>query len=195
MATAATQEITHWLDAVRAGDDEALGRLFSLVYCELRRIAQMQLRRGAPKSLSTTAVVHEAYLKLLGSSRKDLKDRNHFYAVAARAMRQILVDHARARAAQRRGGLAAHVELDEEQHGFRTSVDELIDLDAALQRLHELDARLERVVELRFFAGLSVEETAELLEVAPRTIKRDWRRARAFLYGELDAVRHPAADP
>lgn len=188
-------EITTLLQALRQGDSGALDRLLPLVYGELRRRAHQQLRRRRPgETLATTALVHEAYLKLSGSAHRNYQDRIHFFAVASRAMRQILVDYARSQAAAKRG--AGHrVDLDPDLLADPGRAEQLLALDDALRELEALDPRLARIVELRFFGGLSVEETGEALDLSPRTVKRDWRRARAFLYravsgGELDDPGH-----
>lgn len=184
--------VTRLLAAAREGDPEAIGAIFPVVYAELRSMARRQLRGSGPNAtLSPTAVVHEAYVKLIGASRVDVRDRSHFFAVAATVMRQILVDRARKHLTHKRGGGSPHTLLDEEFLQVEARASELLDLDAALDRLARVDERLARVVDLRFFAGLSVEETAELLAVAPVTIKRDWRRARAFLLRELDESQSP----
>lgn len=181
---AEAQDITGMLAAARSGDRTALDEVFSRVYGEIRRIAHGQVARAPDGSLRTTAVVHEAYLKLVRSPAIAWEDRGHFYAVAATAMRQILLNHARDRRAKKRGGGAvaawsgADVAVD-------TRIDTFVELDAALTRLRALDERCARVVDLRFFAGLSVEETAAALGVTDRTVKRDWRTARAFLVREL----------
>jgi RNA polymerase sigma factor (TIGR02999 family) len=178
-------EITALLTAMREGDRAALDRLFPLVYAELRQRAHRQLAHRKPgETLSTTALVHEAYLKLAGSEKQSYNDRVHFFAVASRAMRHILVDHARqASAAKRDGGVAVNAEVDRIADPARA--DELVALDDALQQLEGLDERLARTVELRFFGGLSVDEVAVALGVSARTVKRDWRKARAWLYREL----------
>lgn len=178
-------EITSRLHAARQGDRAALDEVFARVYDEVRRIAEAQVRRvGGEHTLSTTAVVHEAYLKLAGGAPVDWEDRVHFFAVAARAMRQVLLNHARAHLAQKRGG-ARPLPLDEALVSVESRAEDLIAMDAALDRLARLDERAVRVVELRYYAGLSVEETAQLLGVTDRTIKRDWQAARAYLYKEL----------
>jgi RNA polymerase sigma factor (TIGR02999 family) len=179
-------DITRLLASLETGDRESMDRLFSLVYDELHRIARLQRRKGgSPETLNTTAIVHEAYLKLFRSERVAVKDRTHFFAVAARAMRQILVDHARARLARKRGGGEQPVALDEAEIPVDARAAEILELDRALDRLAGVDERLGRVVELRYFAGLSVEESAEVLAVHARTVKKDWRKARAFLHREL----------
>src|SRR5262245_2707753 len=179
-------EITGLLLAWRSGDRAAFDRLFGLLYEELRLLARRQLRRsGRDQTLDTTSVLHEAYLKLVDPARAAVEDRGHFMALASRAMRHILVDHARRRGARKRGaGERESLEGDPAGPDGMPGED-LVALDAALQRLEALDPRLGKVVELRFFGGLSVEEAAEALTTSPRTIKRDWARARAFLSLEL----------
>lgn len=178
-------EVSRMLAALREGDPGALNGLFPVVYEELRALAHRQLASGSPATLSTTAVVHETYLKLLGSHGLHPEGRAHFFALAARAMRQVLIDYARMRLAKKRGAGAPHDDLDAQKVAVEGRAAELLDLDRALDRLLALDPRLGRLVELRFFAGLSVEETAGLMGVSPRTVKRDWQRARAFLYYDL----------
>jgi len=179
-------EVTALLVALRQGDGSALDRLFPVVYDELRLLAHRQLRRHRPgDTLNTTALVHEAYLKLTDGEEPGWNDRNHFFAVAATAMRHILVDAARRRSATKRGGGVAALSLDEARVGLAARSAEVIAVDQALHSLGRFDDRLVRTVELRFFAGMSVEETAEVLEVSERTVKRDWRKARAFLYRTL----------
>jgi len=178
------------LASARGGDAAAVRDVFDRVYAELRRIARGETRRlAASATMNTTAVVHEAYLKLVNARGVAWEDRSHFFAVAATAMRQILVDYARRRSAAKRGGRGRAISLDELDSTDGVAVDprsdDILSLDAALTRLAAFDARLARVVELRYFAGLSVEETATMLGVTDRTIKRDWRRARAYLYSEL----------
>jgi len=179
-------EITQLLICWRGGDRDAFDRLLPLVYDELRHLAHRQLRRiGGDATLNTTAVIHEAYLKLVDQSRAAVQDRHHFFSLAARAMRQILVDDARRRGAQKRGGGVDPVVLDDGAMAAAGGGADLVDVDEALKKLEVADARLAKLVEMRFFGGLSVEETAEALEVSPRTVKRDWQKARAFLYHEL----------
>ena len=184
----AQTEVTQLLLAAQDGTPEVLDRLMPLVYDELRWMAHRQLRSHRA-SLSTTALVHEAYLKLVGRDELPASSRRHFFGAAANAMRQILIDAARKRQALKRGGDAEHVDLDAERLAVDASADELIALDEALTRLQALDARLAQIVEYRFFGGLTVEETATLMDLSPRTIKRDWRKARAWLY---QALRPPA---
>ncbi|MDH3227531.1 MAG: sigma-70 family RNA polymerase sigma factor [Thermoleophilia bacterium] len=179
-------DITRLLGEWRAGDREAANRLFRLVYRELHALAHRQLARRVPgDSLVTTALVHEAYLKLVDRRRASFNDRGHFFAVAARAMRQILVDQARKRSSQKRGGGLHRIDLDEQKVPLAERAAEVVALDEALTRLEVIEPRLGRVVELRYFGGLSVEETAEALDLSPPTVKRDWRKARLLLHREL----------
>jgi RNA polymerase sigma factor (TIGR02999 family) len=179
-------EFTRLLILWRRGEPGTLDRLFPLVYDELRRLARRQLgRRGSGSTLSTTALVHEAYLKLVDHTRVEVQDRRHFFALAARAMRQIIVDSARRRSAGKRGGGSPDAVLDEQVVAGTERSAEVVAVEEALTRLEGLDPRLGKVVEMRFFAGLSVEETAEALEISPRTVKREWQKARAFLYLEM----------
>jgi len=174
-------DITRELVALREGEDGAMDRLFELVYGRLRRMAHGRLGGRPGLTLDTNAMVHEAYLKFVHHAEVELNDRNHFFAVAARAMRQILVDHIRHdRAAKRWGGLE-RTGLTGLDLGPDNRIVELLDLDAALARLATLNERLCRIVEMKFFAGLSFEEIAGVLEVTERTVYRDWRKARAFL--------------
>ena len=180
------QEITRLLVSIREGDRGALDALVPIVYTHLHTMASRTLASGGrSEMLDTTVLVHEAFLKLQGNDRLTLQDRKHFFSVAAVAMRQIAIDHARLRSAQKRGGHLTRVDLDGSQIPVRDSSEELLALDEALTQLKALDERVGRVVELRFYGGLSVEETAEVLEVDPRTVRRDWRKARAVLYAAL----------
>jgi RNA polymerase sigma factor (TIGR02999 family) len=184
-----TAPITQLLAAVRAGDPGSLDELFTLVYDELRAQARRHLHRaGRARTLNTTALVHEAWLKLAASDAPDWEHRRHFFCVAARAMRQIVIDRARRRRATKREGRLDRVDLEERDLAVEAQAEQLFALDAALQRLEAEDTRLGQIVELRFFAGLSVEDTAEALGVSERTVKRDWRLARAFLYRELEVA-------
>ena len=178
---------TRLLLAWRKGDTDAPRELFVILYQELRNLARHQLRRRQQQSLATTGLVHEAYLKLADHSQLELRDRGHFLALAAKAMRQILVDHARRRSAAKRGAAIGLGALDEAAIAVAdTKASELIALDDALVRLEALDPHLARVVEVRFFAGLSVKEAADALGLSERTVKRDWQKAKAFLYAELN---------
>jgi RNA polymerase sigma factor (TIGR02999 family) len=179
-------DVTRWLLELRTDRDAALRGLLPIVYAELRAIARRRLgSRSGDATLGTTELVHEAFVKLFDGNRLEVHDRHHFFAVAAMAMRQIVIDHARRRRAARRGGGVAPLSLDRIELPVHDRAEELLSLDEALRRLESLDARLARVVELRFFGGLSVEETAEVLDVDPRTVKRDWRKARAVLHRAL----------
>jgi RNA polymerase sigma factor (TIGR02999 family) len=174
------------LVGVRAGDRAALDRLFALVYEDLHARAHRQLAQSfGAKTLGTTALVHETYLKLSSADRPEWQDRRHFFGVAARAMRQIIVDQARRRLSQKRGGHALKLDIAELDIPIEERAEELVALDAAVGRLEAQNARLAEVVNLRFYAGLSVEDTARTMEVSERTVKRDWRLARAWLYEEL----------
>jgi RNA polymerase sigma factor (TIGR02999 family) len=186
MSTLAESDITRLLHALSQGQREALDRLMPLVYDELLRIAHAQLRRERPgHTLSTTAVVHEAYLKLVNLREVDWQHRAHFFAVAARLMRRILIDYARTRKRAKRGGNVRQVPLDEALDVAVDRPERLEELDAALARLEARNERQCRVVECRCFAGLSVEETAAALDVSAATVKRDWAFARAWLNREL----------
>lgn len=176
--------VTELLAAWRAGDRGAVNRLMPLVYDELRRIARRH-SGGPDRTLRTTALAHEAYLKLAAHSRLAVQDRQHFFAIAAKAMRQLVVDHARRRTAGKRGGDAPVLTLEDFEIPVNDRACEMLALDEALERLSALDETLSRIVELRFFAGLSVEEIATALDCSTRTVKRDWRKARAFLHREL----------
>lgn len=185
-------EITQLLVDARGGRREALDRLFELVYGELRGMAHRRLRgfggsRG-DATLSTTVLVHEAYLKLTRSTEMSLNDRQHFFAVAGHAMRQIVIDRARRVTSEKRGGGLRALALDDVQVAVEERAEELVVLDAALGRLETMDTRLAKLVELRFFAGRTLEEISELEGRSERTLKRDWRKARAFLYRELEAA-------
>lgn len=185
-------ELDGLLAAVRRGDREAVDRLFALVYADLQTIAHRQLAAQRPgETLDTTVLVHETYLKFVDRSRVSPEDRRHFLATAARAMRQIIIDYARVRNAAKRDRRVPRVSvhdidvLDVRQLPIDERAAELLEIHEALTKLSVLNARLAQVVELRFFGGFSIEEVAELLEVSPRTIKRDWETARAFLYRSL----------
>lgn len=187
MAADDTDEITRLLDDWRAGDRGALDRLAERLHGDLRRLARRQMRRERPDhTLDATALVNEAYLRLAAAGDVAWRDRAHFFAVCARVMRHVLVDHARAHARDKRGGATARVPLDEGPALLAPArAAELVALDAALDELEALDERMARVVELRYFVGLGVDETAEALGVSPATVLREWRRARAWLYGSV----------
>lgn len=184
------EDVTHILQEWSAGTNNAHERLLPLVYAELRRLARHYLRKErSGHTLQPTALVHEAYLKLIDQTRVSWQNRAHFYGVAAQLMRRILVDHARAAAAEKRGGDATRFTLDEARLQLRQqkSVD-LIALDEVLQRLAQIDARKSRVVEMRFFGGLREDEIAECLGVSTKTVTRDWQMAKLWLYSELAAT-------
>jgi RNA polymerase sigma factor (TIGR02999 family) len=181
-----TADITHLLQAHGGGRGDAFERLVPLVYDDLRRVARAQLRRHRPgDSLNTTGLVHEAYVRLVDQSRATYRDRGHFFAVCAVAMRQILVDYARRRGRRKRGGDQVIVALDDAADPIAQDAEQLLDIDAALEKLARIDARLARVVECRFFAGLNETETAEALGISVRTAQREWFKARAWLRAEL----------
>ncbi len=186
MHPAAASDVTRLLHAWSGGDRAALDQLFPVVYRELHRHAERFMRgQSSDHTLQATALVHEAYLKLAGGDAVDWKSRAHFYGVAAKAMRSILVDHARAQRAAKRGGGVAAVTLADAEDSSAQPV-EVLDLDEALQKLAELDPRKSRLVELRWFGGLSIEEASEVLDVSTATAKREWRTARAWLRRELE---------
>lgn len=179
-------EITQLLAAARSGDRDALDRVTALAYDELRAVAHRQLARERPgHTLDTSALVHEAYLKLIGLQRIQWQDRIHFFALSARLMRRILINHAERRGAAKRGGGRVALALEDVMPGAEDRMQRFGALDEALERLEQLNPRQCRVVECRFFSGLSLEETAEALSVSPATVKRDWSLARAWLNREL----------
>jgi RNA polymerase sigma factor (TIGR02999 family) len=186
--------VTVLLDEVRRGDPNAPGRLFTLVYDKLLEIARIQRRRQpSTETLNTTALVHEAYIKLFGSGNRDFKDRAHFMAVAAIAMRQILIGHARRSSALKRGAGSPPASFEEVERALESdaglvppAADALLALDRALELLHQHSERQSRIVECRFFGGMSIEETAEALDISPATVKRDWSLAQAWLHREIE---------
>jgi RNA polymerase sigma-70 factor (ECF subfamily) len=195
MPTPEPQRLTQLLVAWSDGDQRALDELFPLVYDELRQMARRQMRRERPgHTLRTTALVNDAYLRLVDQREVRWQNRAHFFAIAAQMMRRILVDHARAKRYEKRGGGAAHVPLEEAAVLAQGREAEIIALDEALVALGEIDPRRARVVELRYFGGLSNEEIAEVLKVSPNTVTRDWNMARAWLYQELSNVPEGSGD-
>jgi RNA polymerase sigma factor (TIGR02999 family) len=179
-------DVTDLLVSMRNGDARAVEAVVPLVYDELRRIARRQLRAERDDhTLSATALVHEAYLKLVNLDRMDWQSRAHFLAVAAQAMRRILVNHALHRKRQKRGGAAIHVALDSADPAAAAPAEEVLALHDAICRLEALDERHAKIVEMRFFGGLTIEETAEALGVSPATVKRDWTLLRAWLRRDL----------
>ena len=187
MADDDKSEITLLLQAWGGGDEQALDKLTPIVYGELRHMARNYMRRErADNSFQATALVHEAYLKLVDARIAQWQDRAHFFAVSARLMRRILVDAARAKGAEKRAGGAVRVELNESIDAAPVKDEQMLLLDDALEALEKLDARKAKVVELRFFGGLSVEETAEVLKVSVQTVMRDWKMARSWLAREME---------
>jgi RNA polymerase sigma factor (TIGR02999 family) len=181
-------EVTELLLSWRQGDAAALDRLIPVVYDELRRVARRRLRDESPgHALQSTALVHEAYLRLVDVNRISLKNRTHFFSLAATLMRQILVDHARRQHADKRGGQVTMVSLDEASPVAQQSSVDVLALDQALGALSVIDERQCRVVELRFFAGLNIDETADALGVSPATVEREWALAKAWLYRQLSS--------
>ena len=187
-----TEEITQLLQGWRAGDRQALDRLLPVVYQELQRLAHFQLRKErSDHTLQSTALVNEAYLRLVGMNSPQLEGRSHFFAIAAQLMRQILVDYARRHRARKRGGQVETLSLDDTgvfEQGKSRNID-VVALDDALKTLAKIDPRKAQVVELRFFGGLNFEETAEVLKLSSITIQRDWSTARAWLHREMSRGR------
>ena len=180
-----TQLLAHWSQ----GDDGALGELTPLVYEELHRLAHHHMSRGHPDhTLQTTALVNEAYLRLAGQTSPNFTNRSHFFAVAAQAMRQILVNYAKASQSQKRGGGAIKVELDEAAIVSPEQSKAIVDLHEAIERLGALDSRKARVVELKYFGGLNHDEIAEVMKISTVTVRRDWVFAKAWLYDELHSA-------
>lgn len=179
-------DVTELLHRLSEGDKKAENDLMPLIYAELRRVAVAHLRKErADHTLQPTALVHEVYLKLINKANADWKGRTHFFAVASQTMRRILVDYARRKGAEKRGGRQVRLELDDSIQISAQQSMLVTEIDEALERLEQLSPRQAKVVELRFFAGLSEEEIGEVLGVTSRTVKRDWTMARAWLYGEL----------
>lgn len=185
-ASAPVQEVTRLLQAWYSGDESALERLMPLVYNELHGLAHRYMAaEPSGQVLQTTALVHEVYLRLVDVDNIDWQNRAHFYGICARLMRRILVDFARSRNYQKRGGHSPHIELEEAVTVSSVVSSEILSVDEALKQLAELDARKAEVVELRFFGGLTVEEAAAVLRVSPETVMRDWKMAKAWLLREL----------
>ncbi len=190
-----TTQITQLLDELRDGQPQAEEKLLPLVYQELRRIASRYMgRERANHTLQTTALVHEAYIRMVGQEPDiDWQNRAHFFAMAATVMRRILVDYARAKRSRKRGGSKKFVVLDEALVFNRTRLEDILSVDEALSSLQEWDPRQARIVEMRFFGGLTEQEIAETLEVSTRTVKRDWRMAKAWLRSELSRQKENSA--
>jgi RNA polymerase sigma factor (TIGR02999 family) len=181
------EQITRWLQAAREGDTQSIDALFSVVYEQLRHLAH-KVRAGEPgQTMNTTALVHEAYVKLHLSSEVEMENRLHFYRIAARAMRQVLVEVARRKKAQKRGAGRMAVTFDELMGVKSEQADDVLALEEAIKALEAMNPRHARVVECRFFAGLTVEETADVLGISTPTVKRDWRTARAWLAMHINA--------
>jgi len=179
---AKSTDVTALLQALDSEDDEVVDALFDRVYDELHDLAHRQLQRLKPgQTLNTTALVHEAYLKLVDQSEAEWEDRTHFFAVSATAMRHVIINYARKQSAQKRGGEVTHVEFNERIMAPQEGAEALITVDRALDRLAERDERMARVVELKFFGGLTQKESAAVLDVSTRTVRRDWTAARAWL--------------
>jgi RNA polymerase sigma factor (TIGR02999 family) len=180
------ENITELLASYGRGDKESLDQLMPIVYEELRRQAARYLRREqAGHTLQTTALIHEAYVRLVDQRNMQWQNRAHFFGIAAQMMRRILVDHARSKKRAKRGGSEVRVSLDKATVAVKGQDLDVVALDEALQRLAEIDEQQSRVVELRFFSGLSVEETAEVMGISKSTVKRDWSMAKAWLHREL----------
>jgi len=193
--SAASGRITGLLHELRQGNGEAKDRLMSLVYPDLRRLAAKLMRGERPgHTLQATAIVNEAYVKLALSPEQDWRDRAHFFAVAAKVMRRVLVDHARKRQAAKRGGVHERIDFDRVLLATGEDADTVLEIDRALSRLEQVDGRLCRIVELRFFGGLTEEETAEALGISVVTVKRDWALAKAWLYEELSERKRGGRD-
>ena len=194
MSAGPSHEITAWLTDWSNGDSSALEKLTPLVYRELHRLAQAYMRgERAGHALQTTALVNEAYLRLIATEGQSWQNRTHFYAVAAKLMRHILVDFARSRDRLKRGAAFEQISLDEVLLITPDHTAELLDLDEALTKLSDLDERQSRIVELRFFGGLTEPEIAEVLKVSERTVQSDWRLARSWLLRELSGEKHDDA--
>lgn len=178
--------ITHLLIDLKNGSENAYEELFPLVYEELKHIALSKLHQERKDhTLSKTALVHEVYLKMIDQTRIEAKDKNHFLAISARCMRQILIDHARKKQAEKRGGDKKDITYIDELMNVHHKAEELLDIDKKLKELAKLNERLSDVVELRFFGQMTISATADVLELSESTVKRDWQKARAWLYKEI----------
>jgi len=187
-----SDRITGLLNDLRRGDAGAQAEIIPLIYPELRKIAARYMRRErAEHTLQATALVHEAYLRMIAQHNQDWQNRAHFFGVAADLMRQILVDHARRHLAARRGGGARHVELSEILVGTESAADSVLEIDDAIRNLSKLDPRQSEIVVMRVFAGLTEEEIAAVLNVSDRTVRRDWKMAKAWLRGVLSSGSAP----
>lgn len=179
-------DITQLLVRARQGDRDALDSVLPIVYAELRKLARRQLQgERVDHTLGVSGLVHEVYVKLTDQGQIDWQGRRHFYAIAGRAMRQILVDYARKRNAQKRGAGYSHTTVENKELGIKAPIENILGLEQALKRLDTIDGRMRQIVEYRFFCGLTEQEVAELLDVSVRSVQRDWVKARAWLYSEL----------
>ena len=186
MSSKPQQNITLLLNEINDGNNLAIEKILTLVYDELRKISSKYLSDEYRKNtFQTTELVHEAYIKLIGNQQINWQSRSHFYGIAARTMRQILVDSARKRKSHKRGGGKTNLSLEDAQLVASESDDQILALDEALKKLEEIEERSSKIVELRYFSGLSIEETAEMLNISPATVKRDWQFAKAWLYREM----------
>ncbi len=182
-----SENITQLLNRASQGDNLSLDKIMPVVYNELRRISSKYLNNEYRKhTLQTTELVHEAYIKLIGDQKLSWESRSHFFAIAAKSMRQILVDYARKRKALKRGEGKTLLSLDDNNIILNQTEDNILSLDEALTRLEKLEKRSSEIVELRFFSGLTIEETAEVLNISVATVKRDWKFAKAWLYREIN---------
>lgn len=180
------KNVTQLLSEIKSGNEEAYDELYPRIYEELRRMAYGHMKHQPDHTLSKTELVHEAYLKMIDQSKIEFSDKSHFLAIASRCMRQILIDHARKQNAEKRGGKKKDLTyIDEIFTRKNRKAQELIDIDVALNRLEQLNERLSKVVEMRFFGEMSIEDTANALGVSKSTVKRDWAKARGWLYKEL----------
>lgn len=180
------EDVTRLLELWQNGDEDALNQLLPLVYGELRQLAHRYMQReGAGHTLQTTALLNEAYLRLAGKKESNYQNRAHFIAAAAQVMRHLLVDHARAKLYEKRGGGERPIPIDESFAMPIEQAEEIVSLDVALKELQKLDPRKVKIVELRYFAGMNVEETAKALGIGSATVKREWAKAKAWLYQEL----------
>jgi RNA polymerase sigma factor (TIGR02999 family) len=186
MDNKSSNEVTRLLSEIGNGNQNAVEKLLPLVYKELRQLASRYLSAEFQKrTIQTTELVHEAYLKLVGQENLNLQNRNHFFGVAANSMRQILVDYARKRNAVKRGKGVVKISLEDAAFLTDEKSEEIVQLDESLKRLEAFDKRLSQIVEMRFFAGMTIEETAEVLNISPSTVKREWNLAKAWLYKEM----------
>jgi RNA polymerase sigma factor (TIGR02999 family) len=194
MVNISREDVTVLLEQIAKGDDAAASKLIPIVYSELRRLAGGYMRRErVDHTLQPTALVHEAYLKLIEQRAVDWQGRSHFFGIAAQIMRRILIDHARSHIRDKRGGGVIPVPLDEALVFSPEKSSELIRLDESLERLTKLDSRQSRIVELRFFGGLTVEQTADMLGISAKTVKREWSMAKAWLHGDMKTTHRSTA--